>query len=398
VKPRFFLACPLAWRDHSDFEMDEPVLGLIAGEASGDLLGAELIQALKPRHPSLKFEGIAGPRMVAAGAQALAASEQLSVNGYVEVLRHLPGLLRLRRDVVRHFLRHHPKVFVGIDAPDFNFGVEEQLKAAGIPTVHFVSPSIWAWRGERIRRIRNAVSHMLVVFPFEAEIYEKAGIPVSYVGHPLADRLPLEPDVGAARARLGLESSALVIALLPGSRQGEVKRLAPLMLQAATRILRAKPAARFVMPAASEALKTVLQSLVRASSLPVQVLDGESHEAMTASDVVVLASGTATLEAALLKKPMVITYRVPAITYWLAKGKLYLPWVGLPNILLRRFAVPELLQESATPEKLAEATLDWLDSPGKCVEIAADFRRLHETLRCNASKRIADALLPFLEQ
>jgi lipid-A-disaccharide synthase len=334
--------------------------------------------------------------MIAAGARALAPSERLSVNGYVEVLRHLPDLLKLRRDIVQHFLNNRPKVFVGIDAPDFNFGVEERLKAAGIPTVHFVSPSIWAWRGERIHRIKKAVSHMLVVFPFEAEIYEKAGIPVTYVGHPLADRLPLEPDVAGARAKLGLESSGPVIALLPGSRQGEVKRLAPILLQAAKLILQAKPDARFVMPAATDAVKSVLQALLQTSPLPIQLLDGQSHEAMTAADVVVLASGTATLEAALLKKPMVITYRVPAITYWLAKGKLYLPWVGLPNILLKRFAVPELLQENATPEKIAEATLDWLDSPGKCAELATEFRQLHETLRCNAGERIAEALQSYL--
>lgn len=371
-------------------------IGLIAGEASGDLLGAELINALKSHNSGLRFEGIAGPKMVAAGAQALAVNERLSVNGYVEVLRHLPDLLRLRRDIIRHLLHDRPKVFVGIDAPDFNFGVEERLKAAGIPTVHFVSPSIWAWRGERIHRIKKAVSHMLVVFPFEAEIYEKAGIPVTYVGHPLADRLPLEPDVAGARAKLGVDTSGPVIALLPGSRQGEVKRLAPILLQAAKLILQAKPDARFVMPAATDAVKSVLKALLRESSLTIQLLDGQSHEAMTAADVVVLASGTATLEAALLKKPMVITYRVPAITYWLAKGKLYLPWVGLPNILLKRFAVPELLQENATPEKIAEATLDWLDSPGKCAELATEFRQLHETLRCNAGERIAEALQSYL--
>lgn len=371
-------------------------VGLIAGEASGDLLGAELIAALKSRKPDLQFEGIAGPKMVATGARALAPSERLSVNGYVEVLRHLPDLLKLRRDIVGHFLGQPPKVFIGIDAPDFNFGVEERLKAAGIPTVHFVSPSIWAWRGERIHRIKKAVSHMLVVFPFEAEIYEKAGIPVTYVGHPLADRLPMEPDVAGARKKLGLKDSGPVIALLPGSRQGEVKRLAPILLRAAKIILQTQPSARFVLPAATDAVKSVLQTLLRKSSLPVQLLDGQSHEAMTAADVVVLASGTATLEAMLLKKPMVITYRVPAITYWLAKGKLYLPWVGLPNILLKRFAVPELLQENATPEKIAEATLAWLDSPEKCAELAADFRQLHETLRCNAGSRIARILEKFL--
>ncbi|MEW6132360.1 MAG: lipid-A-disaccharide synthase [Pseudomonadota bacterium] len=371
-------------------------VGLIAGEASGDLLGAELIRALKSRHPSLQFEGIAGPHMVEAGAQALAPCERLSVNGYVEVLKHLPDLLRLRREIVAHFLVSRPRVFVGIDAPDFNFGVEARLKAAGIPTVHFVSPSIWAWRAERIRKIRQSVSHMLVVFPFEEEIYRQAGIPVSYVGHPMADRLPPEPDTSAARQELGIEASGPVIALLPGSRRGEVERLAPLMLEAAKRILASRPSAQFLIPAATDALESRLRERAAVSGLPVTVLSGRSHAVMTAADVVVLASGTASLEAALLKKPMVITYKVPAVTAWIARRKLYLPYVGLPNILLGRFAVPELLQENATPDKLAQAVLDWLDSPEKCAALAAEFRTLHETLRCNAGERIAQALEPYL--
>jgi len=371
-------------------------VGLIAGEASGDLLGAELIRALKSRHPLLQFEGIAGPRMVEAGAQALASCERLSVNGYVEVLRHLPGLLKLRRDTVNHLLASRPRVFVGIDAPDFNFGVEAKLKAAGIPAVHFVSPSIWAWRGERIQKIKNAVSHMLVVFPFEEKIYRQAGIPVTYVGHPLADRLPLEPDMAAARRTLGIEAASPVIALLPGSRRGEVKRLAPLMLEAARRILQARPAAHFLIPAATDAVEAGLRDLASASDLPLTVLRGQSQQAMTAADVVVLASGTATLEAALLKKPMVITYKVPAITAWIARSKLYLPYVGLPNILLKRFAVPELLQENATPENLAREVLAWLDAPERCEALKKDFRALHESLRCNAGERIAEALEPYL--
>lgn len=371
-------------------------VGLIAGEASGDLLGAELIGALKARHPSLQFEGIAGPRMVEAGAQALASCERLSVNGYVEVLRHLPGLLKLRRDTIKHFLDNPPRVFVGIDAPDFNFGVEAKLKAAGIPAVHFVSPSIWAWRGERIHKIKQAVSHMLVVFPFEEEIYRQAGIPVTYVGHPMADRLPLEPDMAAARQALGIETSGPVIALLPGSRRGEVKRLAPIMLEAARRILLARPTAHFLIPAATDAVEAGLRELAGASALPVAVLRGQSQQAMTAADVVVLASGTATLEAALLKKPMVITYKVPAITAWLARRKLYLPYVGLPNILLKRFAVPELLQENATPERLAHEVLAWLESPERCDALKKEFRTLHESLRCNAGERIAEALEPYL--
>ncbi len=371
-------------------------VGLIAGEASGDLLGAALIQALKTRHPAVRFEGIAGPRMVEAGAHVLASCERLSVNGYVEVLRHLPDLLRLRRDTIDHFLAHPPKVFIGIDAPDFNFGVEARLKAAGIPAVHFVSPSIWAWRGERIHKIKQAVSHMLVVFPFEEAIYQRAGIPVTYVGHPLADRLPLEPDTAEARRELNLAGDGPVIALLPGSRRGEVKRLAPLMLDAARSILKARPSAHFLIPAATEAVESGLRERAQASGLPVTVLHGQSQLAMTAADVVVLASGTATLEAALLKKPMVITYKVPAITGWLARRKLYLPYVGLPNILLGRFAVPELLQENATPEKLAGEVIAWLDAPEKCAALAMEFRVLHETLRCNAGERIAEALEPYL--
>ncbi len=373
-------------------------VGLIAGEASGDLLGAELIRALKSRHPLLQFEGIAGPRMVEAGVQALASCERLSVNGYVEVLRHLPDLLKLRRDTINHFLAQPPRVFVGIDAPDFNFGVEAKLKAAGIPAVHFVSPSIWAWRGERIHKIRQAVSHMLVVFPFEEEIYRQAGIPVTYVGHPMADHLPLEPDMAAARQALGVGASVPVIALLPGSRRGEVKRLAPLMLEAAKRILGSKPTAQFLIPAATDAVEASLREQAAASGLPVAVLRGQSHAAMTAADVVVLASGTATLEAALLKKPMVITYKVPAITAWIARGKLYLPYVGLPNILLKRFAVPELLQENATPENLAREVLAWLDAPDRCEALKKDFRALHESLRCNAGERIAEALEPYLKE
>lgn len=373
-------------------------VGLIAGEASGDLLAAELIAAVQAAYPEVAFEGIVGPRMVAAGATELASCERLSVNGYVEVIKHLPDLLRLRRDIVNHFIKSQPKVFIGIDAPDFNFGVEARLKAAGIPTIHFVSPSIWAWRGERIHKIKQAVSHMLVMFPFEAEIYEKADIPVTYVGHPLADRLPLEPDVEGTRKQFGIEGDAPVITLMPGSRRGEVKRLLPLMIETAQCVLHAKPGARFLLPAATDTLFKVIQAVVDDSQLPIRVLHGLSHEAMTAADVVVLASGTATLEAALLKKPMVITYRVPTITYWLAKGKLYLPWVGLPNILLRRFAVPELLQDNATPEKLAKATLDWLDAPEQCAQLQAEFHQLHETLRCGTSARIAEALETYLTE
>jgi lipid-A-disaccharide synthase len=371
-------------------------LGLIAGEASGDLLGATLVEALGSRHPGLVCHGIAGPRMVAAGVTPLADSERLAVNGYVEVLRHLPGLLRLRREVVRYFLARPPSVFVGIDAPDFNFGVEEKLKAAGIPTVHFVSPSLWAWRGERIHRIARAVSRMLVVFPFEEAIYREAGIPVDYVGHPLADTLPLQPDVQAARQTLGLQETGEVVALLPGSRVGEVTRLAPLMLAAAERLVAQRPGMRFLLPAATTRLHTQLAGLLRGRNLPVSLLAGQAHLAMAAADSVLLASGTATLEAALLKKPMVITYRLPALSYQLMKRRAYLPYVGLPNILLGRFAVPELIQDQATPAALARALADSLDDVAGRGRLVRDFTELHGQLRCGAAARIAAAVSPYL--
>ncbi|MDP3583581.1 MAG: lipid-A-disaccharide synthase [Thiobacillus sp.] len=372
-------------------------IGLIAGEASGDLLGAHFVAALKQNHPNLRAAGIAGPRMVEAGVEAIYPSDKLAVNGYVEVLRHLPELLWIRSRITRHFLNERPRVFVGIDAPDFNFVLEAKLKQAGIPTVHFVSPSIWAWRPERIHRIKQAVSHMLVVFPFEEQIYRDAGIPVSYVGHPLADVIPLEPDTAGARAALGLVSGP-VIALLPGSRLSEVKRHARLMLDAAVRIHQLHPRAQFVLPAASEAAARLIRQAAQGLDLPLHILAGQSHTALAACDVALVASGTATLEAALFKKPMVITYRVPALTAYLMRKKALQPWIGLPNILARDFVVPERIQEAATPENLANDALAWLaDAPRR--EAAVDtFRAMHLSLRQNASARIAEALEPYLER
>ena len=370
-------------------------LGLVAGEASGDLLGAHFIAALKQRHPHLHAAGIAGPRMIETGVDALYPSEKLAVNGYVEVLRHLPELLWIRSRIARHFLQERPRVFVGIDAPDFNFALETKLKRAGIPTVHFVSPSIWAWRPERIHRIRQAVSHMLVVFPFEEQIYRDAGIPVSYVGHPLADVIPLEPDTAGARAALGL-SDGPIIALLPGSRLSEVKRHARLMLDAAVRIRQRHPDAQFVLPAASEAAARLIRQAQQGLELQVHILAGQSHAALAACDVALVASGTATLEAALFKKPMVITYRVPALTAYLMRKKALLPWIGLPNILARDFVVPERVQEAATPENLANDALAWLDDAPRRAAAIETFRVMHVSLRQDASARIAEALEPYL--
>jgi len=370
-------------------------LGVIAGEASGDLLGAHFIAALKQLHPDLRAAGIAGPRMIEAGVGAIYPSDKLAVNGYVEVLRHLPELLWIRSRITRYFLRERPRVFVGIDAPDFNFTLEARLKQAGIPTVHFVSPSIWAWRPERIHRIKQAVSHMLVVFPFEEQIYRDAGIPVSYVGHPLADVIPLEPDTAAARAALGLVSGP-VIALLPGSRLSEVTRHARLMLDAAVRIRRRHPDAQFVLPAASEAAARLIRLAKQGLELPLHVLNGRSHTALAACDVALVASGTATLEAALFKKPMVITYRVPALTAYLMRKKALLPWIGLPNILARDFVVPERVQEAATPDNLAADALAWLDDAPRRHAAIETFHAIHLSLQQNASARIAEAVQPYL--
>ena len=371
-------------------------LGLVAGEASGDLLGAHFISALKQAHPDLRAAGIAGPKLIQAGVEAIFPSEKLAVNGYVEVLRHLPALLWIRSRITRHFLTERPRVFVGIDAPDFNFTLEAKLKQAGIPTVHFVSPSLWAWRPERIHRIKQAVSHMLVVFPFEEKIYQDAGIPVTYVGHPLADVIPLEPNVDAARAALALTAGP-VIALLPGSRLSEVKRHAQLMLDAATLILQRHPDAQFVLPAASEAAAQLIRRAAQGRQLPLHILNGQSHTALAASDVALVASGTATLEAALFKKPMVITYRVPALTAYLMRKKALLPWIGLPNILARDFVVPERVQEAATAENLAADALAWLDDAPRCQALAETFHAMHVSLRQNASARIAAALEPYME-
>ena len=371
-------------------------LGLVAGEASGDLLGAHFIDALKNDHPRLHVAGIAGPRMIEAGVEAIYPSDKLAVNGYVEVLRHLPELLWIRSRIARYFLQDRPRVFVGIDAPDFNFTLETRLKLAGIPTVHFVSPSIWAWRPERIHRIKQAVSHMLVVFPFEDAIYRDAGIPVTYVGHPLADVIPMEPDTDGARQALGLTSGP-VIALLPGSRLSEVSRHARVMLDAATRIRQRHADAQFVLPAASEAAAKLIRQAAHDLPLPLHILDGQSHTALAACDVALVASGTATLEAALFKKPMVITYRVPSLTATLMRKKALLPWIGLPNILARDFVVPERVQEAATPDNLAADALAWLDDAPRRAAVTETFRSMHASLRCNASARIAEALVPYLE-
>ncbi|MCR5881983.1 lipid-A-disaccharide synthase [Rhizobacter sp. J219] len=370
-----------------------PRLGMVAGEASGDLLAGLLLGGLKARWPELSTFGIGGPRMADHGFEAWWPHEKLAVRGYVEVLRHYRELVGIRNALGDRLLKERPDAFIGVDAPDFNLGLETRLKAAGIKTVHFVSPSIWAWRGKRIEKIRAAADHVLCIFPFEPEIYAKHGIAASYVGHPLADAIPAEVPRDAARAVLGLDADAQVVALLPGSRRSEIQYNAPRVLAAAQLMKRQRPGLRFVLPAVPS-LRALIDPLVaqHAPSAGVQVLDGHSHEALAACDVTLIASGTATLEAALFKRPMVITYVMHWLTYQIMKRMAYQPWVGLPNILLRDFAVPELLQDEASPDNLARAAFRWLDDPEACASLVRRFEGLHQQLRCNTALAATDAI------
>lgn len=374
-------------------------IGIVAGEASGDLLGSLLIKALREPYPDLAFRGIAGPKMQAQGARSLFPMETLSVRGYVEALANLRKILAIRRKLATDLLAAPPKLFIGIDAPDFNLSLEARLKRRGIPTVHFISPSIWAWRRERIKKIREAVSHMLLIFPFEDALYREAGIPATYVGHPLAYSLPARPNRKAAREKLALQPDAPYIALLPGSRQSELQHLGDLYIETAKRLHAARPELRFLVPLATQETRRLFQeALYRldASELPLRVLFGHAHDAMEAADAAIVASGTATLEAALLDCPHIITYRVPWLTYKIMKRQAYLPWVGLPNILANRDVVPELLQERANPEQLATAILDLLADAGQRETMADAFEGIRNSLRRDTPRLIQSALEPFL--
>ena len=373
-------------------------IGVVAGEASGDLLGSHLIQALEQKHVDIEFVGIAGPKMIAMGAKSLFPMERLSVRGYIEVLRHLYGLLKLRRQLLGYFLNNPIDLFIGIDAPDFNFWLEKKLKNKGIKTIHYVSPSIWAWRKGRIHHIKRCVSHILALFPFEPEIYQKTGIPVTYVGHPLADMLPIEPDTAAARESLKLKPNALIIAMLPGSRQGEVRQHAELFVKTAKLIYASNPNAHFLVPLITRETRQIFELAIfhEPESLPIQILFGHAHDAMEAADAIIVASGTATLEAALLKKPMVITYRMSNLSWKILKRMQLQPYVGLPNILAGKFVVPELLQGDATPEKLAEATIKLLNDSHYANEIKQEFTKIHHSLRQNTAEKAAAAVLAYL--
>ena len=374
-------------------------VAIVAGEASGDLLGAALIRAVRQRWPDVEFYGIAGPKMIAEGAQTLYPMEKLAVRGYVEVLRHLREILGIRSGLRRHLLNDRPDLFIGVDAPDFNFALERKLKAAGIPTVHYVSPSIWAWRSERIHSIAKAVDRMLVLFPFEEPIYEKAGIPVTFVGHPLADSMPLEPDRREARAQLRLGAAAVPVALLPGSRVSELELHADLVIETARELLARRPELRFFVPLATRETRDYFERRIyelEARELPITILFGHARLALHAAEVALVASGTAALEAALARCPMVITYRLNKLTHWLVKRKLLLPYVGLPNVLAGEFIVPELLQDDATPRNLAQAIGNWLDHSEARERLRLRFARLHEALAKGHDERVAQALAPYL--
>ncbi|WP_077033318.1 lipid-A-disaccharide synthase [Pelomonas sp. KK5] len=365
-------------------------LGLVAGEASGDLLGGLLLAGLRTRWPELQSHGIGGPKMIAQGFQTWWPHSKLSIFGYVDALLNIRELLAIRRQLGDRLLVDRPAAFIGIDAPDFNFGLEERLKQDGVKTIHFVCPSIWAWRAERVEKIRRSADHVLCLFPFEPELLQAHGIGASYVGHPLADAIPLEPPRAAARRALALGDEETVVALLPGSRRSEVKYIAGPLLEAAALMHKARPNLRFIVPVAP-GLRELIEPLVPAS-LPVTLLDGHSHEALAACDITLVASGTATLEAALFKRPMVIAYRMNALNWWRMKGRNYQPWVGLPNVLAREFIVPELIQHECTPENLAREGLAWLDDPARCAAVRARFQEQHQLLRCNTAQRASDAI------
>lgn len=371
--------------------MNAPLkIALVAGEASGDILGAGLMQAIRARHPDARFIGVGGPRMQAEGLVSDFPMERLAVMGLVEVLGRLPELLGRRRRLIRTLVDERPDVFIGIDAPDFNLGVELKLRQAGIRTVHYVSPSVWAWRQKRVLKIRRACDLMLTLFPFEAQFYEAQQVPVCFVGHPLADTIPLAADRMAARAALGLPEHGGVVALLPGSRGGEVQRLGSLFLDAAERLRGLRPGLRFVLPCASAERRAQLEAMLAGRALPLTLVDGRSHEVLAACDAVLIASGTATLEALLFKRPMVVAYRVAPLTYRILRRLVKSPYVSLPNLLAGRFLVPELIQDAATPQALAEALAPLLEDGAAQTE---GFDAIHRALRRGASARAAEAVL-----
>lgn len=375
-------------------------IAIIAGEASGDILGAGLIRSLRKRYPKARFVGIGGDEMIAEGFHSLVPMERLSVMGLVEVLGRIRELFSIRARLLDYFFTTPPDVVIGIDSPDFTLAIERRCREAGIPSAHYVSPSVWAWRQKRIFKIAKSVDLMLTLFPFEARFYEEHNVPVAFVGHPLADRIPMRPDTDAARKALGLSLDQPVLAILPGSRGGEVERLGTLFLEASRWLQERRPDIQLVIPCVNRDREKQVQGLVEALEvkLPVTLVRGRSREVMAASDVVLLASGTATLEAMLLKRPMVVGYRLSNLSYKLLSRLVKVPWVALPNLLAQKGLVPELLQDDATPETLGAAVLERMENTEEREHLQQAFTELHESLRQNADERAAIAISELLER
>jgi len=374
--------------------MTQPTtFAMVAGEASGDMLAAMLLQGMVQRWPQLFSEGIGGSAMSAYGFKPLWAYEKLAVRGYVEVLKHYWEIIGIRRQLKARWKQKPPSAFIGIDAPDFNLDLAKHLKAQGIPTIHYVCPSIWAWRPERIETIRQSVDHVLCVFPFEAELLERHKIPATYVGHPLAHKIPKVIDRDAARKALNISLDATLVALLPGSRKSEIDYLALRFLKAAKLMAARQPGLQFILPTLPAFIPVIQAMVLQIGGVPgLQICEGQSHTALAACDVTLIASGTATLEAALFKRPMVIAYNMHALSWQIMRRKKLQPWVGLPNILLQDFAVPELLQDAATPEALADETLQWLAHPEAVRTLQARFDALHSSLKMDTTQLATDAI------
>jgi len=375
-------------------------VGMVAGEASGDFLGAHLIAALRERIPGIRFVGVGGPKMEAAGMECWYPMEKLAVRGYVEVLRHFFEIVGIRRKISRRFVSERPRLFIGIDSPDFNLALERKLKRSGIPTVHYVSPSLWAWRGKRMRSIAASVDKVLLLFPFEEALYREAGVPAAYVGHPLADEIPEQNSTQAMKEQLRIPAGRKVIALLPGSRQSELRYMAPTFVRTAKLLAERQPQAHFLVPLVSRETRAIFEEAqyeADAGGLSMTILFGHARDAIAASDVVLVASGTATLEAALYCKPMVITYKMAELTYRLMSAMRYQPWVGLPNIIAGEFLVPEILQNEATPENLAQALLNLLNDPVANRRLPERLDAIRRLLRRDTAARATDAVLPWLQ-
>lgn len=370
---------------------------MVAGEASGDLLAGALLAACRQRWPQLQAVGIGGPAMQAQGFEAWWPQQKLAVRGYVEVLPHLRELLAMRKQLKHRLLASPPDLFIGVDAPDFNLDLEVALRQRGVPTLHFISPSFWAWRARKVDKLRAAADHVLCIFPFEPELLAKLGVPATFVGHPLASLIPMVPDRMAARQSLGLPQDTPVVALLPGSRLAEIRHLAPRFFRAAALLARQRPALRFVVPVLPALRPAVEQAALEAGwtgpgAQTLHLVDGRSHAVLAACDATLVASGTATLEAALFKRPMVIAYHMPWLSWQIMRRKQLQPWVGLPNILSGEFVVPELLQERATPEALAQAVAHWLDHPDDAAALAVRFEQMHRSLHRDTARLACDAI------